>query len=235
MSEQSSVSRRKPIKAGERHGRLVALERVGQDAWRAALWRFKCDCGNRDYVARPDQVRRGLILSCGCHKSEVHAERMRSRSTHGFTRRGLLLNEYRSWQGMNARCNNPNAPNYEWYGGRGIKVCEKWGDFRAFLMDMGFKPAAHYSIGRIDNDGHYCPENCRWETPKQQSRNQKTNVLVNFDGQSMCLQDACDRAGILRNVVEARLRRGWTTDRALSVPVKYHRPRKDKPKRKSRA
>lgn len=225
MKQEQSAVERKGVQEGDRHGRLVAIERVGQDRWKAALWRFHCDCGNRKYVARPDQVRRGIIISCGCHRNEKHAERMRSMATHGATRNGKQTSEYVSWRNMHDRCSNPAVPNYARYGGRGITVCERWSEFRDFFYDMGTKPSARYTIDRIDSNGNYEPDNCRWDTPKQQGRNKTNNHIVIYAGREMSLAEACERSGVARNVVDARLNRGWTAEKALSTPVKYHRPR----------
>lgn len=226
MTQELSAVRRKPIQPGERHGRLVAVELVGQDQWKAARWRFRCNCGNHDYVARPDQVRRGTILSCGCLRAERSAERTRKRATHGHSRNGKLTSEYNSWRNMLHRCNDPYNENYPQYGGRGITVCERWLDFRHFIFDMGAKPNAQYTIDRIDNDGSYEPGNCRWEGKKAQARNKTNNRIVTFRGREMTLAEACELAGLVRGVVDSRLNRGWTMERALNTQALIYPPRK---------
>jgi hypothetical protein len=225
MTQDKSVVKRKPIQPGERNGRLVAVKLVGQNPWKAALWQFRCDCGNRDYVTRPDQVRRGIILSCGCYRNERMGEQARSRATHGHSRNGKLTSEYNSWRNMLARCNDPNNDKYENYGGRGITVCERWSDFRNFLFDMGAKPSPRYTIDRRDVNGNYEPKNCCWSSPKTQSRNKTNNRIVAFRGREMSLAEACELSGISRNVVDGRLQRGWTIEKALSEPVMIYTPR----------
>lgn len=210
---------------GERHGRLVAVERVGQDRWKAALWGFRCDCGNENYVARIDQVRRGIVKSCGCLRREASAERASNRTIHGHSGRDKRSSEYRSWRGMLDRCERPTTHNYARYGGRGVTVCERWHDFTNFLADMGKKPSPRHTIERIENNGNYEPGNCRWESAKEQNRNRSDNRLVTYLGWEMTIAEACERTGISRNAVDARLRRGWTPERAVTTPVKYHRPR----------
>ena len=225
MTGRSSVSRRNSDAAGERHGRLIAVNRAGPDKWGAALWRFLCDCGEKNYVARIDQVRRGIIVSCGCHKKERSAGNEYSLK-HGHKRRDWQSSEYTSWRNMRQRCHSPNADGYDRYGGRGIRVCDRWRDsFKTFLSDMGKKPTPRHTIGRIDRDGNYDPGNSRWESAKQQGRNRGNNRTVVYLGQEMTIAEACEKGGINRNVVDARLRLGWTPERAVTAPVKYHKPR----------
>lgn len=129
--------------------------------------------------------------------------------------------EYRSWKHARERCLNPNIKTYHHYGGRGITFCERWNDFALFMEDMGPRPAARYSIGRIDNDGNYEPDNCRWETVKQQANNRRTSRLFKIGFISQTVNQWVDLYG---NVVTARLayRRmtdlGWDTRKAVSTP-----------------
>jgi hypothetical protein len=126
------------------------------------------------------------------------------------------------------RCRNPHHEHYDRYGGRGIQVCERWtGDdgFRNFLADMGKKPTWRHTVGRQNNDANYEPGNCRWESAKQQGRNRSDNRLVTYLDRTMTIAEACELAGVSRNAVDARLRRGWAPERAVTTPVKYHRPR----------
>lgn len=140
---------------------------------------------------------------------------------HGHTRGGKATPEFRCWNHMLSRCFNPNVENYKYYGGRGITVCERWrNSFEAFLSDMGPRPTLKHSIERNKTDGNYEPANCRWATKAEQSRNMRSNRMVEFQGKTMIFGDACALAGIARLTVFQRLKRGWTIERALTTPVR---------------
>lgn len=124
---------------------------------------------------------------------------------------------YRSWSSMHERCKSQKHIHYKNYGGRGIKVCDRWtGDngFRNFLEDMGPRPGPEYSIDRIDNNGDYCPENCRWATAKEQANNRRTNRTI--DGKT--LAEWGDELGGSRHLVRKRIQRGWSEKDAVSIP-----------------
>jgi hypothetical protein len=134
---------------------------------------------------------------------------------------------YSSWKAMRARCQNPNAHRYESYGGRGITVCERWQDFDVFLADMGERPEGS-TLDRIDNNGPYSPENCRWATQAEQIRNRNSGLhSFTIDGKTQCLTDWAVQFGIPRSVVYHRVNRlHWPIEKALSTPVKAYSSRK---------
>jgi len=123
------------------------------------------------------------------------------------------------WEKMVARCNCPSNPAYHKYGGRGIKVCQRWMQFENFFADMGHRPPGK-SLDRIDNDGDYSPENCRWATAKEQSRNKRTNKLVTFNGKTMCIAEWAEHLGMKMHTLYRRLCvANWPVERALTTPT----------------
>ncbi len=135
-------------------------------------------------------------------------------STHGKSRSST----YQIWAVMKYRCLNPNFKGYARYGGRGITVCERWMVFDNFYEDMGECPKG-MSIDRINNDGNYCPENCRWATPKQQARNTSRNKPITYKGKTLCISEWAAELGISRKTLLHRLNYGWSVEKAFNEPV----------------
>lgn len=156
---------------GQKFGRLFAIKDTGKRNVRKVVWRCLCECGSFTEVTGRD-LRSGHTRSCGCLRSEVVLQPIK----HGHCSRNGYTKIYRVWQNMLQRCNDSCHPGYLNYGGRGIKVCDQWKDFRVFLEDMGKRPEG-LTIDRIDNDGNYEPGNCRWVTSQENCRNTRRSKL----------------------------------------------------------
>lgn len=198
----------KPLvnRIGLRYGRLVVMERA--ENYRGnARWKCKCDCGAHT-TALGNDLQRGKMKSCGCWNAVQHF-------THGMSYTRL----HGIWRTMRERCNNPKSRDYGNYGGRGIKVCARWDDFKNFAADMGDRPIGH-SIDRIDNSRGYEPENCRWATTKQQLNNTRRNRVLSLDGREQTLSQWAEELNMDWFTLRERLRLGWSVERALTQPVK---------------
>lgn len=185
---------------GQRFGKLVAVEPAFRKNG-AAYWLCACDCGNKK-VIRLGDLSQGRTKSCGCWKSFVSRTRA---VTHGMTNTRL----YNIWTGMKSRCENKNDKFYHRYGGRGIKVCESWKSFDKFMewaIPNGYDEVL--KIDRINNDGDYEPENCKWSTQIEQSNNMCRNHLITFNGETMSLMEWHRKTGINYSTIRSRAQRG---------------------------
>lgn len=214
------MKRKPPPQPGERFGRLTVIRSLSVDSRGIRHMLCRCDCGVTKSVTS-QAMRRGTTVSCGCRKREFARSGASSRK-HGLSRsrNGARDPRYQAWAGMIGRCGNPNNAKYHRYGGRGIRVCARWrASFEAFAADIGAKPTPHHTLGRIDNDGDYEPNNCRWELPAQQSLNKSNNVRITAHGETLTLSQWEKRTGLKRLTIAWRLRRGWPTERLLE-PVR---------------
>ncbi len=203
------------IKIGEKFDRLTVLSFVGKsEDKKHKIFECECDCGGITLV-RGDNLPNGHSKSCGCLCEEVRSS---VHTTHGETKNHTRSSEFSAWQSMLNRCCNKSCKSYCNYGGRGIKVCERWQEsFESFLSDMGRKPSNKHSIERKDNNGNYDPQNCIWATAKIQSRNRRSNIVIRLDGQTMVLKDWCLKLGLQYRTVHWRISNGWTFKRALEI------------------
>lgn len=203
---------------GDRYGRLVVVSFAGvRDESR---WNCLCDCGVR-FEARTQLLRNGRVKSCGCLKREINS-RLRGVARHGMSKSP----EWGVWKGMRRRCSNPKDPRFVDYGGRGIRVCDRWQSFDNFIADMGRRPAAGFDIDRTNNNGDYEPSNCRWVPRAVNLRNTRRNRRLTFRGETMTAAEWAKRLGLHTATLYSRLDYGWSTERALTeVPSKAPRGR----------
>lgn len=177
------------------------------------MWDCTCKCGTRKIV-RDIEIRRGCSTSCGCYNREIS-------TTHYET--GTRL--YEIWHGMKQRCNNPNNKDAHNYCDRGIEVCTDWNNnyelFRDWAIDNGYSD--DLTLDRIDVNGNYCPENCRWATAIQQGRNTRVNHLLSYNGKTQTIADWADEVGMNYYTLAKRIAQGWTVERAITQPVKQIR------------
>jgi len=200
---------------GQRFMRLEVKAYAGGGRWFCI-----CNCGHI-VKARAGDLKRGDTKSCGCLKKEISA---RIRTTHGYGSRINIKSEYGIWNQMHQRCKNPKHRYYSNYGGRGIRVCERWQKFENFLADIGPRPSLNHSLDRIDGNKGYEPGNVKWATKTEQARNQRNNRIAEYQGKTMTLAEACEIAKKPYSTVKARIdRHEWPIEKALSVPVKSNR------------
>jgi len=165
---------------GNSYGRLVVIKR-DDSTKKYTKWFCLCNCGNTKSI-RGDALKSGVTKSCGCLNVTSH-------QTHKMTK----TTEYIAWHSMKSRCYNESYKGFDHYGKRGITVCSRWlNSFENFYADMGEKPTPKHSLDRINNDGGYSPENCKWSTYSEQNRNRRTSVLVDIDGVTKPLKEWCE-------------------------------------------
>lgn len=202
---------------GQRYGRWLVLSEALQRGDNR-FWNCRCDCGTEKPV-QMGTLRNGTSISCGCYQAEHVKDWM---TTHGHSPAGLgRTGEYNSYWTMRQRCTNPKNTNYHRYGGRGIKVCQRWlGSFPDFLTDMGPQPTPQHSLDRYPNrDGNYEPGNCRWASQSEQMNNTRRCRFVTIDGRTQSLSQWARELGRHPKTVHERVRTGWDEIEALTTPT----------------
>lgn len=188
---------------GKKYKALTAKEFSHKFAiHRTHFWLFECDCGVKKVIQK-SKVVGNKIISCGCglarKKSDIKTHK------HSGTR------IYRIWKNMKNRVKNKNSFKFHDYGGRGIKICDKWLKFENFLEDMGYPPTSKHSIDRIDNNGNYEPSNCRWATNREQTRNQRSNIIITHSGVSKCASEWAEELNISAMVIRKKYKKGLSS------------------------
>ena len=187
---------------GIKFNRLTVISENGRDKHGRVYWECLCECGNEIKVIS-SELKNGHTKSCGClNKERIELSKLKD------TRKNSA---YRVWDAMKQRCVNPNNSSYNRYGAKGIKVCDRWlNSFQNFLEDMGERPSKNHSIGRIKSELGYYKDNCRWETPLEQSRNISSNVWLEYNGETMLQTDWERKFGLKNSTIYNQLRKGKT-------------------------
>lgn len=201
---------------GKKFGKLTVLKRSEKRSKSGTLWDCVCSCG-KEVTVFSSNLKRGTSTSCGCNK-KINPNSKK----HGMSDSRI----YRIWSLMKSRCNNKNSRAYPRYGGRGIKVCDEWNEpsnFFNWAMENGYRE--DLTIDRIDNNGDYCPENCRWVSMKEQENNTSRNIFFSMDGETKSLTQWCDCFNMPYAAVRKRIKTlGWDFRKAIETPIdnKYH-------------
>lgn len=204
------VKRRIKYEVGQQLGDCTYISDVPDiNGYRYAL--FKCQCSN-NFTAAIHNIKSRQVKVCSI-KCEYYKTNTR---THGKSSTSI----YKAWLNLKTRCNDPKHKHYSHYGGRGIKVCDRWlNSFENFLEDVGEKPTPQHTLDRIDNNGNYEPSNCRWATRIEQANNNTRNINITYNGQTKTLQQWADVVGIDYKNIWARLKAGWDAHKAFFTPV----------------
>lgn len=194
---------------GKRFGRLKVIEQAESNKQHATCWKCLCDCGNY-HIVSTGNLNKGNVRSCGCLHIELSKER---NTTHGKTKTRI----YRTWINMISRCEDVNHKSYKHYGGRGIYVCKSWRNnfqnFYDWAMLNGY--ADNLTIDRKNNNGNYDPDNCTWNTSKEQCNNRSNNRIVELNGNVHTLAEWSNITGINYQTLRWRLNEGWEPNRIL--------------------
>lgn len=195
---------------GKKFNKLTVEKRLNNSLGGVPIWLCKCECGNYTKV-RGSNLKNGAVKSCGCLKHLPH------NAVHGMKNTRL----YSLWRAMKNRCNNSNSSNYKRYGGRGIRVCDEWQN--SFLSFYEWAKSNGYSdelsIDRIDNNGNYCPENCRWITFEEQCNNRRSNIVFEYNGEKHNLMQWCKLLDLDYKFIHNRIYKlKWDFEKAIITP-----------------
>lgn len=209
------AGRPRKILTGKRFNRLLVGGFLGMDKLGNSVWICHCDCGATKKVPGT-YLLTGHTSSCGCFKIECAGK---GNLSHGDTRGRKPAREYRAWWDMRRRTTGVKRSDYRYYGGRGIKVCDRWfNSYEAFLKDMGRCPEG-YTIERIDNNGNYEPSNCRWASRKEQASNRRNTKTITFEGRTQAISAWSDDTGISYDTLHQRLSNGIDPSKIFSPVI----------------
>ncbi|MGL5925567.1 hypothetical protein [Chroococcidiopsis sp.] len=193
------------IQSGDVFGKLTAIRFVEMKPH--AKWEFNCGHCQSNFITFLNSVKRGHTKSCGCLV----------RSQNGLSQ----TKEFKIWDMMKRRCNDPKNKSFNDYGGRGIKVCDSWLEsFEIFLKDMGEAPTKEHSLDRINVNGDYCPENCKWSTRTEQNRNRRDSIYLTLNGKTEHIAQWAFELGIDYFTLMGRYKKGWSHEDILTKPLR---------------
>lgn len=210
---------------GQKYGRLtvIAYERVKRKTGKTEIrWIVRCECGTLKSV-RPYKLIIGNTLSCGCHKREATIEHNKvAKTKHGARKSGSSSRLYNIWHGMKQRCYCDTCKDYANYGARGISICDEWlNDYSAFRdWSLAHGYADDLSIDRIDYNGSYSPDNCRWENSVTQCRNRRNNRRIFYKGKERTIAEISSMCGINYDALHMRIKNGWSIEDATAIPLR---------------
>jgi hypothetical protein len=189
---------------GKKFNMLTVLSYAGRQKWSYFL--CKCDCG-KEKLVRIDHLQTGKTMSCGCYQ----VSQCRNRTTHKLSYNRL----YFVWASMMVRCYRETFQDFHNYGGRGIKVCDRWHNVSNFVEDMTEGSGKGLQLDRVNNDENYSKQNCKWSTRKENNRNKRTNVYLTIDGITKVVSQWAEETGIHRGSIYGRMHRGLSGKEAL--------------------
>lgn len=190
---------------GKKYNRLTVIAASERRTMKGGVyWVCLCECGNEVEI-RANDLRNGNAYSCGCYAKE---QRLKANTKHGCGGKNRT-SEYNIWYAMTQRCTYKKCPQYKDYGGRGIKVCNRWLKFENFISDMGLRPSLNHSLDRFPNiNGDYEPNNCRWATRYEQDRGKRSNIWFEINGVKKCQQDWAVELGTHSKIIIYHLKKG---------------------------
>lgn len=201
--------------SGQVFGRLTVIN-INHTSKKGTYWNCKCLCGN-ECIVLTTRLSSGHTTSCGCRKEEIKQEVSGLNKSHELSNSRI----YRIYRGIISRCYKKYSSSYDRYGGRGIKIFQEWLDdfmnFYNWSMENGY--SENLSIDRIDPNGNYCPENCRWSTAKEQANNTRSTIFLTYNGETKSASEWAEITGISRNTITRRKRDGWTDAECLTIKV----------------
>jgi hypothetical protein len=216
------MSKKIIIKKGEVYNRLQIMKEIDKpNKYHRRYFVCLCDCGNTTSVSLND-LRSGHTKSCGCLNRELSSKRYsKLMLKHGHGKKNNTSKTYHSWCSMKRRCKCKTLKHYRLYGGRGIKICKRWEKFENFLKDMGERPEGK-TIDRIDVNGNYEKNNCRWSTAKQQNLNKQKTIKIMYKNNLFTINELSLQINIPESIIRDRLRLKWSVEKIINTPPRKY-------------